>query len=120
MFAGRATISTLLSTLAIAQPFVYVLVCISLFRLRRTQPNRLRPVSVPAYPWVPMAALVVSVLAVLSAAYLPLRALDHAAMPIEWILLLIWIAIGALFWQMEKNLRNSVSAEERAKLVHAR
>ena len=120
IFSGRATISTLLSALAIAQPFVYVLVCVSLIRLRTTQPMLGRPVRVPAYPWIPIAALVVSILAVISAAYLPFKSLGHSAMPTEWILLLVWIVTGALFWRLEKKLRNSISIQERTRLVHTR
>ncbi len=120
MFAGRTYIATLLSALAIAQSLVYVLVCISLFRLRKYQPSLHRPVSVPGYPYVPFVALVVAILAVLSSVYLPLSAVDHAELPAEWLLLIIWIAIGGLFWRLERKRRNSITAEMRANLVHAR
>ena len=120
MLAGRTYIATLLSTLAIAQSFVYVLVCVSLFRLRKSQPSLHRPVAVPGYPYVPFAALIVATLAVLCSIYLPLSAVDHAALPTEWLLLIVWITIGGLFWRLEQKRRNSITAEMRAHLVQAR
>ncbi|GAB3643426.1 ethanolamine permease [Spirosoma arcticum] len=48
---------------------MYIISLLSLFRLRRTEPNLVRPYSTPFYPVVPMTALVLSIICLLAIIY---------------------------------------------------
>ena len=48
---------------------MYIISLLSLFRLRRTEPNLVRPYSTPFYPVVPITALVLSIICLLAIIY---------------------------------------------------
>jgi ethanolamine permease len=65
---------------------MYIISLLSLFRLRRTEPNLVRPYSTPFYPAVPMTALVLSVICLLAIIYY------------NWGLSLIFSGLLAVSW----------------------
>jgi APA family basic amino acid/polyamine antiporter len=66
--------------------FAFVLVCVGVIVLRKTDPNRKRPFRVPLVPWFP-------ILGVLFCAALML------SLPIEtWIRFFVWLAIGLVIY----------------------
>jgi amino acid permease len=67
--------------------FAFVIVCISVMVLRRTQPDRPRPFKVPLYPVTPILGVLCCIVLMLSLPWM------------NWVRLLIWMVIGlVIYW----------------------
>lgn len=86
LFSG--TTSQIITLSVIGALVMYIVSLLSLFRLRRTEPNLVRPYSTPFYPVVPMIALVLSTLCLLAIVYYNpgLSLLFGGLMAMSWVL----------------------------------
>ncbi len=82
LFSGFVPVSDLGHMVSIGTLFAFVLVCIGILVLRKTQPNLPRPFKTPWLPWVPILGIVVCMFMMLS-------------LPGEtWIRLAVWMGLG--------------------------
>ena len=86
LFSG--TTSQIITLSVIGALVMYIISLLSLFRLRRTEPNLVRPYSTPFYPVVPVVALILSVLCLLAIVYYNrgLSLLFGGLMAVSWVL----------------------------------
>jgi APA family basic amino acid/polyamine antiporter len=82
LIAGTFPIGLLGEMVSIGTLFAFLLVCLAVIYLRRTNPKTKRPFRTPAVPWVPVLGIGFSVLLMLG---LPLD---------TWLRLLVWLVIG--------------------------
>lgn len=82
ILAGFLPIGILGEMVSIGTLLAFMLVCIGIWRMRHTQPDRPRPFRTPWVPFVPIMGVLISVIQMAS---LPLM---------TWLRLLIWMAIG--------------------------
>jgi APA family basic amino acid/polyamine antiporter len=95
LFAGFVPISDLGHMVSIGTLFAFSLVCIGILIMRKKMPDAKRAFRTPFVPFVPIAGVVVCV-------YL------MTALPEEsWIRLIIWMAIGVVFYFLYSK-KNSV------------
>ena len=116
IFLGRAMIVPFATVGAICFATGYLLTCLGVIRLRRTQPDRPRPYRMVG--GVPMATLGVlgSLFVLFMAIYQPYA--DAAGrFPIEWTVLIGWIVLGAIFWALARKTRLSTNEAERRVLI---
>ena len=93
---------------------VFVLTCVGVFRLRKSQPDRPRPYRA--------SSLLITLGAVGSLVMLVLSFLqpywdESQRWPLEWTFLLVWGFLGGLFWFMAAGIRNGISDSERRILM---
>ena len=82
ILAGFLPIGILGEMVSIGTLLAFTLVCIGIWRLRHTQPDRPRPFKTPLVPFVPIMGVIICLVQMTS---LPLM---------TWLRLLIWMAIG--------------------------
>ncbi|MFI5310516.1 MAG: amino acid permease [Gemmatimonadales bacterium] len=80
--AGLTPLDTLSQLVSMGTLLAFVLVCIGIVLLRRTQPDAPRPFRTPGMPWVPVAGALACLAQMVS---LPWA---------TWVRLLVWLAIG--------------------------
>jgi APA family basic amino acid/polyamine antiporter len=86
LIAGTFPIGLLGEMVSIGTLFAFLLVCLAVLYLRRTNPKTNRPFNTPAVPWVPLAGMGFSLLLMLG---LPLD---------TWLRLLVWLVIGLVIY----------------------
>ncbi|MBI3568497.1 MAG: amino acid permease [Gemmatimonadetes bacterium] len=84
--AGLTPIGVLGELVSMGTLLAFVLVCIGIIALRRTQPDAPRPFRTPGMPWVPVIGALACLAQMLS---LPLA---------TWIRLWVWLAIGLVVY----------------------
>lgn len=84
--AAATPIETLSELVGVGTLFSFVMVCASVVRLRRLDPNAPRPFRVPAVPWIPLLGI------------LSCLGLMVGLAPVTWARLLIWIVIGLVIY----------------------
>ncbi|MBI1809014.1 MAG: amino acid permease, partial [Gemmatimonadetes bacterium] len=84
--AGLTPIGVLGELVSMGMLLAFVLVCIGIIALRRTQPDAPRPFRTPGMPWVPVIGALACLAQMLS---LPLA---------TWIRLWVWLAIGLVVY----------------------
>ncbi len=82
ILAGFLPIGILGEMVSIGTLLAFTLVCLGIWRLRHTQPDRPRPFKTPLVPFVPIMGVIICLVQMTS---LPLM---------TWLRLLIWMAIG--------------------------
>jgi APA family basic amino acid/polyamine antiporter len=82
VIAGTFPIGLLGEMVSIGTLFAFLLVCLAVIHLRRSNPKTKRPFRTPAVPWVPILGIGFSVLLMLG---LPLD---------TWLRLLVWLVVG--------------------------
>jgi len=87
----------------------------STLRLRRTEPDRPRPYRIPGGSLVPRVALV-GAFFILSVMLIPGSGAT-LGWPLEWLILLGFSLLGALFWRLGRRLRARTTRAERDRLV---
>ncbi|MGB9105386.1 MAG: amino acid permease, partial [Terriglobales bacterium] len=95
---------------------MYVIVCVAVIRLRWTQPRRPRVYSIPGGTATAAIAAVISVFMLIESFYLP-YASNSDSVPTEWIIFLLWGALGGAFWLVNNRARRHVNEVERRKLI---
>ena len=99
--AGLVPIGILGEMVSIGTLFAFILVCIAVIHLRRTQPAQPRPFRAPAVPYLPGLGIAFCLLLMLG---LPL---------LTWVRLVVWLAIGlavyAAYGRHHSAVRNGAS-----------
>ena len=113
-FLGRSAIVPIVKAGGLCLAAVFVLTCVGVFRLRKSQPDRPRPYR--ASPLlITLGALGSFVMLVLSLLQ-PLWD-ESQSWPLKWTFLLVWGFLGILFWFMAARIRNGISESERRVLM---
>jgi APA family basic amino acid/polyamine antiporter len=86
IFAAFANINEIVELTNIGTLFAFVLVCIGVLILRRTDPDRRRVFRTPFVPWVPLLGIGMCLYLMLG---LPLK---------TWILFGAWLVVGLVFY----------------------
>ncbi len=114
-FFGKNAIVPIVNAGAICLAFIFFSVVLGTILLRYREPGLRRPYRVPGGNAIlGIAAVLAFVLLIISATE-PFRA--NSGMPLEWMLILLWLAAGAVFWLLAGRTRNSVSESERRWLI---
>jgi len=113
---GRTAIGVIVSASSATAALVFALVVLAVGRLRRRDPERPRPFRVPGGRPVIALAATASMGLFVTALYDPWQAAG-GRLPNEWIVLIVWIAVGGLFFRMARRVRVEVSEQERRFLV---
>ena len=111
VLAGRQAVIPIVNISATGLAFAFLVTCLAVIRLRRRDPERLRPYSVPGgvtTAWVGVAG---SVLSLALSIYQPYKDAGNRA-PVEWLVLGLWCVLGGLFWFLGGTRRRTVSAAE--------
>lgn len=116
---GRNSLLSILNLVGLSYATGYLLVALSLLRLRRTAPGLDRPYIMPGHPyWTGLAAALAATF-VIVASYNIWRG-RHGAVPTEFLALSAWLALGWCVWRAARRVRSSISADERSKLIRER
>jgi len=113
---GRNAIIPIVDASATALIFGYLLTCLALLRLRRIDPARPRPFSVPGGLATAWAGVLAAAFSLGLSLYEP-YATAHGAVPLEWKLLSIWIALGVVFWLAATSHRATIGEAERRHII---
>ncbi|MDR2295710.1 MAG: APC family permease [Clostridiales Family XIII bacterium] len=107
-FLGRSALVWFIDASAFGTVVAYFMVALSFIALRRNEPDLARPYKVKGG----MTIGVLAVLVALFFLYLYLPVGPSPLTPIEWVLVLVWVALGVVFYGMtRKQNRNVTSAE---------
>ncbi len=117
--AGRNALEPILNLIGICFSFAYLVVALSLLRLRQKRPDLDRPYRVPGYPVIPWLAVAFSV-TFLVLAVVNIWSSSPLPFPLEFIVFAIWVSLGVLSWRAASGVRNGISEDERRHLIHAR
>ena len=66
---GQSLTANIVTMSVLGALLMYILSMVALFRLRRLEPNLLRPFRAPGYPWLPLWALICAGICLLSVSY---------------------------------------------------
>lgn len=116
IFLGRSALMPIVNVTSTCIAAAYVLVCVGAARLRITRPLQKRPYRAPGGIVMAGIAAVFALLIVLESLYQPYIA-AKGAFPLEWISLLVWAALGLLFWAIARKRRQTVNEQERRELL---
>jgi amino acid transporter len=94
----------------------YLLVCLSVLKLRRTQPGYEPPYRAPGGALTAVLAAASSLLMVALALHQPAIAAP-GRIPLEWTVLIVWAALGCAFWVASQGLRSRIAEPERRALI---
>ena len=113
---GRNALIPIVNASATCLTFAYLLTCLAMIRLRRTAPERQRPFRTPGglvTAWVAVAGAAFSLGLSLYQPYLDAK----GRIPLEWVLLTLWLALGAVFWRAAGRMRRRIDATERRAMI---
>ncbi len=97
LVAGVFPLSLLGELISIGTLLAFAIVCLGVIVLRQQRPDLPRPFRVPAYPWIPIAGIVVC-LALM------------ASLPSDtWIRLIVWLILGFLFYAIYPARRHKAN-----------
>lgn len=113
---GRSALLPIVSMDSSCFMLMYVIVCVSVIKLRKTDPTRPRPYSVPGGSATAVTATLASAYMLVESFYLP-YASNARHIPLEWMLFLGWAVVGVLFWAISNSGRDSISESQRRLLV---
>lgn len=112
---GRNAIVPIVNAGAICLALVFFAVVIGVIKLRRVAPARERPYRLPGGNAALTAAALLAFGLLLVSVSEPWRASE--GFPLEWSLLLGWGAAGVVFWFLARGTRESVTEEQRRRLI---
>ncbi|MGA2001000.1 MAG: APC family permease [Terriglobales bacterium] len=113
---GRSALMPIVNMDSSCFMLMYVIVCVAVIRLRWKQPHRPRVYSIPGGTATAAIAAVASVFMLIESFYLP-YASSSDSVPMEWIIFLLWGALGGVFWLVNNRVRRDVNEAERRKLI---
>jgi basic amino acid/polyamine antiporter, APA family len=102
LIAASFPIGLLGEMVSIGTLFAFLLVCLAVMHLRRSEPHTGRPFRTPGVPWVPLLGIAFSLLLMLG---LPLA---------TWLRLVVWLVIGLVIYFGYGRHRSLVSASPTA------
>lgn len=113
---GRRAIAPVVNVASCCFAMSYLLVCLSVLKLRRTRPELERPYRVPGGRLTAVLGAASSLLMIGLALYQP--AISAAGrMPMEWTVLIVWTLLGCVVWMAAQGLRCRISEPERRALI---
>ena len=112
-FLGKGALVWFVDASAFGTVIAYFMVALSFLALRKNEPELYRPYKVKFGPFVGVLAIGVS--AFFLYLYLPIG--PGALLPVEWVLVLGWIAIGIVFYIVSAVTNKDVTASEREYLI---
>jgi len=113
---GRRAIIPVVNVASACFAMAYLVVCLSVLKLRRERPSLERPYRVPGGPITAALAAAASVLMIGLALYQPAVG-SGTWFPMEWRILGIWTALGAIVWSLGERRRRGLPAAERRALI---
>lgn len=117
---GRGAILPIVNSAGATFGFVFFLICIGIIRLRCIAADRPRPYQAPGgmitVIFATFAALAMTILALNE---IRLSAEGSFPLPMEWCVIIAWLALGSVLWHMERNTRSTISEAERRLLIFA-
>ncbi|MGB7294891.1 MAG: APC family permease [Candidatus Aminicenantales bacterium] len=116
IFMGRSAILPIVNVAGGCFAFAFTFTCLGVLKLRRTKPELRRPYRAPGGMVVPVIGFLVSIFMVIMTLYQP-YASSKGSIPMEWIIIIVWAALGILFWVSARKIRIQVSERERRKLI---
>jgi amino acid transporter len=116
LLAGREGIGPIVSVGAVCFAVVYLITCGAMLRLRRTAPDHARPYRMPLAGLVAPAATLGSAGLLAASIWAPWSAAG-GRVPMEWVVLALWIAAGALSWRASAGMRAQLGAGEQRRLI---
>ncbi len=113
---GRNALIPIVNMTATCITLVYLLTCLAVVRLRRTDAARERPFRVPGgavTAWAASGGAAFSLALSLYQPYVDAK----GKVPLEWVVLALWLLLGALFWTAGRSARRAMSAVERRAII---
>jgi amino acid transporter len=108
VFLGRSALVWLIDASAFGTVVAYFMVALSFLLVRYKEPELERPYRAPAGPFVGIMAVGVALFFLWT--YLPIG--PAGLLPIEWAIVLVWVALGVVFFIWAKNRYKDVEAAE--------
>jgi ethanolamine permease len=101
-FGGQPLTASIVSLSAFGAIVMYITSMLSLFRLRRLEPDLQRPFEAPLYPWFPAIALVLATISLLSMIYFN---------PVTTLVFIVLMAALWVFYRLTAGLRASAASD---------
>jgi amino acid transporter len=111
---GRGALLPIVNVAGICLAGAALLICMGVIRFRRIAPEVERPYQVPGGPITAGVAAAVCLWMVAWALVEPAFA---PGVPLEWLVLAGWAALGAVMWTLARTARGTLSEPERHQLV---
>ena len=115
-FLGRNILVPMVNAGGACIALAFFSTCLAVLRLRQGHPDIDRPFRVPGGTTSIIAASVVSFAMTGISLYLPWAEQD-GKIPVEWAFLILWTAMGVLFWNRAAKGRRRTSETERRRLI---
>jgi amino acid transporter len=113
---GRNALIPIVNLSSTCLAFGFLITCLGVVRLRGRWPLAHRPYTVPGgvvTGWIGAAGAAFSLGLSL---YQPYKD-ANGALPLEWIVLAVWLTLGAIFWRWSGARRATMSPEERRRII---
>src|SRR5882757_5633849 len=101
-FGGQPLTASIVTLSAFGAIVMYITSMLSLFRLRRREPDLQRPFEAPLYPWFPAIALVLATISLLSMIYFN---------PVTTLVFIVLMAALWVFYRLTAGLRASAASD---------
>ncbi len=115
-FLGRSGIAPIVNVGSAVACLAYLFTSLGVVKLRQTEPGRARPYRIPA-------GVVVSLLAAAGSVFLMLSSIRQqwldakGGLPIEWVVMAVWAAIGVAMYRAAAPARAGLSEEAQRRIV---
>lgn len=113
---GRNAITPILNLIGLAYAVDYLFTAAALIRLRRTAPALDRPYVMPGHPWFTYLAALLAATFLTVATFHIVRD-SKTAVPTEFVALALWSALGLIVWWVSRTSRQTLSVDERWRLI---
>ena len=113
---GRNAILPIVNASSTCLAFGYLLTSLGVYRLRATRPDAARPFRVPGGKATMLIAAASAAFSLGLSIYQP-WADAKGAVPLEWVMLTGWLAVGAVAWVRGARVREAFGAAERRKVM---
>lgn len=110
---GRGFLVPILNFMTFAIALAWSLTSLSAWRIRKTEPNRERPIKVKYGPVIFIAGFIAPFIPVVTITMDSLAS-NGATIPSWFLVFILWSLCGAVIWHYMKNQRTSISEQERA------
>ena len=117
-FLGRGFILPIVNITSLGFALTYLVTCLAVYRLRRTDPGIERSYAVPGG----MAVIVLAALgsfAIVVIAFIQPFLSTEGKIPVEWLILGAWYCLGGFVWILTAKSRRRFSKEQRKALLRA-
>jgi amino acid transporter len=113
---GREALLPIVNVSSACLAFAYLLTCLAVLKLRRREPTRDRPYRVPGGAPTVWVGVLGSAATLALALYQPWAG-AKGRLPLEWIILGVWLLIGAGFWVAAGRLRGQMAEQDRRRAI---